>query len=627
MKKRVMSASGSLGLVVLVLILQSCGGGGGGPAIPLPGAGPGPVATPTFSVLSATESAAVSDGPVPSTGVDPYAVEFNGVLEATVVTTDGTPRLDASGVNCDTFARINDYPASYDPLLQAYCSPAPEIKAHLVLAGTLGNAGYLDDALTTNATFRLRGSSSRGARQKSYRVKLASGRPLWRGETTLQLNKHPYDLTRMRNKLAMDLFRDIPHMGSLRTQFVHMSITNKNAANVQYASADFGLFTHVEKFGKEFLSNRGLPSASTTIGNIYKAEDFDFSMGARNKLALALDANYTVMSASKASFETVLSLEADNNDHRPLINMIDDVNNVAIPFDVTFDKYFDKANYLTWLATSILMGNRDTINQNFALYQPKDGSKFFFLPWDYDGAFGFEDQPNEAAAVNALYASWQKTAANWWGVPLHQRFMQDPKHLAELKLAVTEIYNAYLTQAKIRSKTDRYKTLIASSVAATPDVTQLPVFGTTDSAAAQWARESDRLADAVATNAGNFVAALESPMPYWQSAQVVATSTGQKIQLNWDQSVDLQGDAVTYTVQVANSPSMASPVLNVSVAQQGNDFPSYEIPMLANGVYYLKVAARDSKGNTQSAFDYVDLGSNRYFGVRAFTVTNGVVTQ
>jgi hypothetical protein len=48
--------------------------------------------------------------------------------------------------------------------------------------------------------------------------------------------------------------------------------------------------------------------------------------------------------------------------------------------------------------------------------------------------------------------------------------------------------------------------------------------------------------------------------------------------------------------------------------------------MLPNGMYYLKVTARDSKGNIQSAFDKLDLPSGRYFGVRAFMVTNGVVT-
>ena len=55
-----------------------------------------------------------------------------------------------------------------------------------------------------------------------------------------------------------------------------------------------------------------------------------------------------------------------------LIAMINALNDNSKDFDTIFGQYFDKSNYLTWLATNILMGNRDTINQNFALYQPKD---------------------------------------------------------------------------------------------------------------------------------------------------------------------------------------------------------------------------------------------------------------
>ena len=115
-------------------------------------------------------------------------------------------------------------------------------------------------------------------------------------------------------------------------------------------------------------------------------------------------------------------------------------------------------------------------------------------------------------------------------------------------------------------------------------------------------------------------------MPYWQAAEAVASVSGQKLRLSWDQAVDLQGDAVIYTVQVAATPTMANPVVDVTQAQVGNEFPTYDGAMLPNGLYYMKVSARDSKGNTQSAFDTLDLPSGRYFGVRAFLVTNGVVT-
>ena len=422
----------------------------------------------------------------------------------------------------------------------------------------------------------------------------------------MQLNKHPYDLTRMRNKLAFDLFREIPHIASLRTQFVHMTMVNKNQAGVQYASSDYGLFTHVEKMGKEYLANRGLP----TDGNVYKAEDFEFKPDAR----LAIDADGKVV--DKTKFEQMLSLEADNKNHKPLLAMIADVNNDSIPFDTTFAKYFDKSNYLTWLATNILFGNRDTVNQNFGLYQAKGSDKFYFVPWDYDGAFGFEDQPIQAKE-GPLYAPWQKSIANWWNSPLHKRFLQDPAHLAELGRAIDEIYSAYLSDEKVKVKLDRYKSLVSPWIAKVPDSTFLPVLSS--SPASEWDAETARILTAIKANRNAFAGGLESAMPYWQSADM---EDGQ-IRLSWDAAIDLQGDAVTYTVQVSTSPSFSTVLQQTEVS--GNT--SLLIPKMANGKFYLKVTAKDSKGNVQNAFDRVDVsGAAPYFGVSAYTVTDTAVT-
>ncbi|HQV23174.1 MAG TPA: CotH kinase family protein, partial [Agitococcus sp.] len=223
--------------------LMACGGGGGDSMATTNNA-PTPDPKPTTPVLAAEEAAAIKDDPAV------YDVEKNQVLTATVTTTD---------TSTWTFADVNNDTDDSDAFV-------PEVDAHIIIDG------FADDAKSKNATLRLRGHSSRLADQKSYRIKLAKDAGLWRGEQTFQLNKHPYDLTRVRNKLAFDLFRDIPHIPSLRTQFVKMNITNFDKTGLQYGSKDYGLFTHVEKMGKEYLTNRGLPAD----GNIYKAEDFEF---------------------------------------------------------------------------------------------------------------------------------------------------------------------------------------------------------------------------------------------------------------------------------------------------------------------------------------------------------------
>jgi len=582
-----MNYSNAMALTLSVVFLTACGGGGGGggaevsPFQPVPTVPPATPPVAAFSVLTAAEAPGIKDAAAV------YAVEENRVLQAAVVTYDLTTATATGAPN--TFAGVNADIDDAD-------ASVPEINAHLTIDGI---GGYADDGKQINATLRLRGHSSRLAAQKSYRIKLANSAAAWRGEKTLQFNKHPYDLARFRNKLAFDLFRDIPHIPSLRTQFVKMSITNKDANGAQYASSDFGLFTHVEKMGKEYLAARGLP----TTGNIYKAEDFDFQPNVK----LALDQSGKVI--NKVNFELVLSLEADNNNHQKLVAMLAELNSPTGNFDTIFARYFDRGNYLTWLATSILFGNRDTINQNFALYQPLESDKFYFLPWDYDGAFGFEDQPDQKAA-GSLYAPYQLTIGNWWGVGLHKRFIEDPKNLADLKQAVNDIHDAYLTEGKIKAKVDHYKALVQPHVAVVPDLTELPVLS--NDRLVEWDVEASRIASAVRKNRDHFFATLEAPMPFFQAATQQAAST----LLTWDAAVDLQGDAVSYIVRVSTTPDFSS----ADIVNASSTATELGIAKLSPGVYYMKVTARDSKGIVQNAFDRSEVGGKTYHGVFRFEV-------
>jgi len=565
----------------IALSLAACGGGGGDTATTSTTPAPAPVIpvtpiVPSNSVFASEEAVAVKDNPAV------YAVEENKVIKASIVTTDGA--YSFADVNADDGTAL----------------VAPEIDAHLEVAGS-----YPNDGKANNATLRLRGKSSRLASQKSYRVKLLKDMPAWRSEGTLQLNKHPFDLTRVRNKLAFDLFRDIPHIPSLRTQFMQISITNKDKNGAQYASADYGLFTHVEKLGTHYLKKRNLATGS----NLYKVENFEFRLND----ALKLDDKGAPI--NKVEFEKVLTIEEDSKNHKKLVEMLTALNNPATNFDVFFAKYFDKSNYLTWLSTSILMGNRDTVNQNFALYQPEGSDKFYFLPWDYDGALGFEGQPDIKAANN-LYSQWQLSASNWWDVPLHRHFLQDPKHLAELKLAVEEIQTKYLTEAKLKAKLDGYKALVSPFIDSSPDKDGLPTISTDKHK--EWDEEYQRIATIVKSNQETFLTALETPMPFYLAAELLAAN---EMRLGWDTAVDLQGDSVTYTVQVSTTPDFKAFVKN-----ETTQATEIIMPKLANGVYYLKVIAKDSKGNIQVAFDRTDIAGKTYFGIYDFEVkTDSVV--
>jgi len=548
-------------------------------------AGSGPVKTGT----SKTAKSSLLDVPTAS----PFVPDANDLVDPASHYSAPLNLLNVrlKAVQGDKYT-IADVNTDLDP----YDSFVPEIKVHFEADD------YPEDSKADNAKLRIRGNSSRLGQQKSYRVKLNSGLPSWRGEMTLQLNKHPWDLARVRNKLAFDFFCDIPYLNSLRTQFVHLTFDDD--ADPATPDVDYGLFTHVEKMGKDYLTNRGWSTSS----NMYKAADFTFRKDSR----LALDANGTPLNS--VDFERVLEIENGTN-HTALLQMISAIDSDSNDFVTEFSKYFNRNNYLTWMAVNILMGNRDIRTQNFALLQPAGTTSFYFLPWDYDGAFGFERQPDIAASAT-LYADWQLGLSNFWGIPLHQRFLQQPGNLADLEAAVEVLRSLYLGSDKIQAKIDSYKPLIESLITHDPDLAYLPTLSQDATSRQQeWAAEFQRLSTVVVDNYNGFRQRLEKPMPFWQAANADAG----KLVLTWDPSVDLQNDAVTYQVSIARQPNFSEE--SIVLLRTGVTGTRLETDPLPNGDYYMKVLAVDSKGYTQEAFDRLDENGGTYFGVIKFSLS------
>jgi len=134
-------------------------------------------------------------------------------------------------------------------------------------------AGYYGFGLNdSNGTLEIRGATSRFARQKSFKVRLDRRISAWNGLWTINLNKHPYDLTRVRNKLSLNYMEMIPHIAGLRTQLVQLFIRDMSKNPADTVFVDYGLFTVVEQPNNLFLRVRGLD----TEGHLYKAEFFEF---------------------------------------------------------------------------------------------------------------------------------------------------------------------------------------------------------------------------------------------------------------------------------------------------------------------------------------------------------------
>lgn len=496
-----------------------------------------------------------------------------------------------------TLADVNqDVDASDD------CKPEVNVRATLPEVPAHGGVA--------NAELRVRGHSTRNSPQKSYRLKLDSKEEAeqWRGQRYLLLNKHPYDLTRFRNKLAFDLFQDIPHITSLRTQFVRLWVDEADGNG----ETDFGLFTHVERYDKAFLRNHGLDPD----GDLYKAENFEFFRYA-DQLRHQDDPLY-----DEDVFEQRIEVKAGGDDHAPFLAMLDALNDYEQDFDEVFDRYFDEDNYLTWFASSLLFDNRDTNSQNLFLYRASNSERFYILPWDYDGAFDFYGQPNEAA--HPSLSRWQEGVHNWWNVVLHKRFLRQPGALEKLEARMVELKSVHATPTRVQALVDTYVPIVRQFLEREPDSARLPVVDRSNLTVQieQFETEAQRMVGVVEQSYQSYLDTLDRPMPVFTDT----VDFENEVEIRWDPSFDLQGHGLTYDIAIATHPAFA-PEHIVAEANGLVDVTRtrFSRTVVTDGVYFLRVVVRDTAdpvNHWQVSYDsYWDQVEDKvHFGVRRFEV-------
>lgn len=440
----------------------------------------------------------------------------------------------------------------------------------------------------TNAAIELRGRSSRLESQKSYKIRLKDSAGLWYGQSVLNLNKHKDDRTRVRNKMAFDYFTRLPNIISLRTNFVelHVKDQTQDPSNEEFES--YGLYTHVEQLNEEALAARGL----NTGGQLYKVENFEF-LRYPDVLKLADDPTY-----DKEAFERVLRING-SEDHTPLLELLDAINDPNANFDEVFEKYFDRDNYLTFLALNLLFGNYDTMSTNYYLYHPLNQSKWYLIPWDFDKALGRDLERTDKMPM------WQEGIARYWGTALHRRFLRNSKNVEDLRAKLEEL-GGIVTPEQTTELLDAYYPIAKKYIEQRPDVRHL------DMEVDQFDSYYKNLYSVIDVYKERTLKSFDYPMPIFLNYE---REKDEEV-FKWDASFDLQNEQLTYLVQLSTTPDMT----NLLVDEVNTEF-EHRMPQLEKGRYYLRVTITDESGNEQIPFDYT-VASNgvRYWGVKEIIV-------
>lgn len=445
-----------------------------------------------------------------------------------------------------------------------------------------------------NATVQVRGKTSSRAEQKSFKIKIKSGAGSWRNQKTIALNKHPYDSTRIRNKLSYDLIKTVPGMIGLRTQFVHLYVKDQTGNDATGAKfVDYGLYTQVEQPNKRFLRNHGLDE----YGQLYKASMFEF-FRYPDALKLADDPKYDL-----SAFEEVLEVKG-NDDHQKLLTMLDDLNNYSLPTEEVFAKYFDEENYFTWLAFQMLTGNTDTTSQNFLLYSSQNSQKWYFISWDNDGAWG----SGEDRLFKGLSGyNYEKGISNYWGSVLHKRVLKSPELRKKLDNKIQEI-RKLVSESVVAAKVKEYQKVTQPYLYAMPDV-MYDVYDVKG-----YEQVLNTLGQEVEINYQMYLTSLERPLPFFLDTITVEKDA---VRFQWDVSFDFDNEALTYTFELARDYTFKT-TLN---KQENLKLPQAQTGKLAPGQYFMRVSVKNASGQTQTAQEYYeDQNGVRHYGVRCFYI-------
>lgn len=424
-----------------------------------------------------------------------------------------------------------------------------------------------------NASFKIKGGYTRYAAQKSYSIKLDSKENLLMKQRKFMVTKSQSDASRVQNKLAFDLFRIIPNITSLKVQFVNLKIND----------VDYGLYNNVEAYRKEYLVNRGWNKDD----HLYNAVNFMF----KEVPELSLDVNGEPV--NEVEFSKILEIK-NGKDNSKLIEMLHALNTTT-NIDTVIAKYFNRKNLLTWLAINLVINNKDTIQHNFYLYNPLYSDTFYFMPWDYDGAWSDE----------RYLGKNEYGISVWWQSVLFRKFLSVKKNRDDLYAMAEILRDRYITDEFIKNKIAEYEASVRPFQSQAPD--------NEHNSDNSWVNGSQRLWSSIPANINMYKSVIGDPMPFFMSVEYANSL----LNVKWDESIDLEGDTIVYDLKISSDGNFSDNNTTIIDQEDILDLNYTRNIHLGKGTYYIKVISKELNDPThyQISYEQVDLNNETLYGV------------
>ena len=308
----------------------------------------------------------------------------------------------------------------------------------------LDRTEYPEVALRFKGNFTYQASA--GGLARPFRVDLnrfVKGRSIG-GVTKFSLNNNVADPSRMREALAYEVFRQAK-VPTPRTGFARVTLTVPG----RFDHRNLGVYTLVEAVDERFLkaqfgSDQGLLLKPQFQGVPYLGEEWPAYVARFGDMVKG-----DPPAASTARYIALARLvnQADDDAFRQKIATLLDVD-----------------EFLRFLAANALLVNLDSflaMGQNYYLYDDPKKSRFYWLPWDLDLAFGawpMGGPPEQQADLSLLhpYAGENR---------LIERLLSVPEHRATYLAVVGELVRGGFSVPRLNAQLEAARPALRAVVA------------------------------------------------------------------------------------------------------------------------------------------------------------------
>lgn len=260
-----------------------------------------------------------------------------------------------------------------------------------------------------NSFIKYRGGSALEHDKKGYRIELKKQKTFlgMRRDDDWQLFANYLDFTRMRVKLSFDLW------GTLES--TNPTAILPEAENIcLYLNGDFqGLYLLAER------PDRKLFDLDTSLNGINSS--LIFQSKGETKF------NEYIKEKWEQDWPNVENINIMDEVLSELISFVNSANDNEF-FDLNSGIYnrFDKVNLIDYLVYNFFIAHKDCWLKNYFIVRNTYPSKFFLVPWDFDGSFGqwgwikYDSNDNTESEIRNDNVLWNRLLGN-------SEFMQECK--------------------------------------------------------------------------------------------------------------------------------------------------------------------------------------------------------